>query len=126
MNPIVWLLVGSLLIFIGSSRQAWFELQEWRRKLDSTLALAFELVEEDERLALSRELEGLSGARRIAKSRQLNKLGREQLERRGLELLSPEERELLDVSARGIISWACIVLGSAVVALDPILELFFR
>lgn len=126
MNPIIWLLVGSVFLFIGSSRQAWYELQEWRRQLESTLTLAFELVEVDQKEEITRELESLSGPRRLAKKKQLNRLASEELERRGLELLSPQERELLGVSVRGVTSWSFIVVGSAVLAIDPIIELLFR
>ena len=126
MNPIIWLLIGSVFLFIGSSRQAWFELQGWRRQLDSTLELAFDLVEDDQKAQFSKELAGLSGARRAVKEWQLYRRARKDLERQGLELLTPEELEMLNAYGRSTVSWAFIVVGSAIIALDPILELFFR
>ena len=125
-DPIAWLLVGSVFVFIGSSRQAWFELRGWYRQLDSTLELAMDIVEEDHQELIRRDLAGLSGPQLAVRKRKLHRLARSELEKRAAELLSPQEIELLAVSNRGAISWALIVTGSFCLALDPIIELFFR
>lgn len=85
------------------------------------MSLAFELVEVDQKTTFAKEIEGLTGSRRILKERELNRLARQ-----GLDLLSPEERELLDVSASKATSWLLILVGAAVVALDHLLELTIR
>lgn len=90
------------------------------------MSLAFELVEDDQKTTLAQEIEGLTGSRRILKEREPNRLARKELESQGLDLLSPEERERLDVSASKATSWLLILIGSAVVALDPLLELTIR
>lgn len=126
MDPAIWLLIGSVFLFIGSTRQAWFEIRTWKRKLESGIGLALDLVHEEQRHVLRQELEGLSGPRRTAKKRQINKLARAQLDHESLALLTAEERELIKTSTRGAISWGFIVLGSLAIAMDAILEVFFR
>ncbi len=126
MDPVIWLLIGSVFLLIGSSRQAWFEIRGWSRKLEGSIGLALDLVHEEQRREMRQELEGLSGPRRIAKERQIIKLARARLEHESLALLTAEERDLIEASTRGAISWAFIVLGSLAIAMDAILEVFFR
>ena len=40
MDPVIWLLIGSIFLFTGSTRQAWFEIRMWNRKLESSIGLA--------------------------------------------------------------------------------------
>lgn len=119
-----WQLLGSVLVLIGSSRQAWSELRAWHKELDSTLQLALEIVKEHQRAEITAQLAQLRGAKRLAKQRELNRLARRELERRGMELLSPAEQELLEISIRAAVSWLLIVLGSLALLISAALAVF--
>lgn len=113
-NDLVWLALGALLIAAGALWQMWIESGQQQARLRPLLNALTQLSKEQESAVLAAE-----GVRpwNIRKRRRISKLVRD----KSLTLLSPSEKQLLDLSNKSGWAWSFVCVGSLATAVGAFL-----